>query len=277
MKSLEHCHVELNQGNRNLRPTQLNTNAEQPPIPPIARSAPPTAPVGNSARITPPPSFRSLNSITRRTLLWLVVCVICAIPSFLWAVDEYDRRAMVLGVVLFAFAMVAVTSTNKFYRFSRRQFIRRTLYIGYGIRVAVSIVVPLGMGIDLFSGLMISSVITSLFGGNQQYLFLQTLIITLLQGTALNIMLSILMVIIWSIQKTWMQKKAMLLTSCAKCGYDLIATPAEQPCPECGSTEGYVNFDSTPLARSPWWLILIVITGLVLLSILLTAASYQQI
>ena len=155
---------------------------------------------------------------------------------------------MVVGIVLFAMAMTAYTSTNAFYRFSRRPFVRRTLYIGYGIRIAISIIFPIGMSVDLPSGMMITAVVGELFSPTPN-MFLLTLLTTLLQGTALNIILAAVMVPIWGIQRTTMTPKQFTKTSCARCGYDLVATPPGEPCPECGSQAGYADFDTTPLSK----------------------------
>ena len=188
--------------------------------------------------------------------------------------DDYDRSAMVLGVVLFALAMVGVTSTNRFYRFSRRPFVRRTLYIGYGLRLFASVIFPIGMTTDFPTGLMISAAVDNLFDlFDHPYWFLQTLLITLLQGTALNIILSVVMLAIWGVQRIFIQPKQINSTACAKCGYDLIASPQDHPCPECGSTAGHFNFDTTPLSKAPGWLLALTVIGLVLLTTLIVMAT----
>ena len=179
---------------------------------------------------------------------------------------------MVLGVVLFALAMIAASSTNRFYWFSRRPFVRRTLYIGYSLRIAASIILPIGMFIDLPSGLFVIMITDNLFRSENE--FLATLVATLLQGTALNIIVGLAMVPIWGIQKVWILPKPLHATSCAKCGYDRVATSAGAPCPECGSSAGYADIDSTPLSRTPWLRICLFLLGAAALALLIFIFIY---
>src|SRR5687767_15817356 len=83
--------------------------------------------------------------ILRRLILWTIICCASAAPSFAIAYDEHDPAAMVAGVVLFILLYTAATSTSAFERFHRRPFVRRTLYIGYGLRLILSAVFPLGL------------------------------------------------------------------------------------------------------------------------------------
>src|SRR5690554_1463469 len=77
-------------------------------------------------------------TLLRRFLLWALICSISAAPSFVLAMGEYDTAAMVTGILLFALGYTALTGTGWFNRFHARPFIRRTLYIGYGARLALS-------------------------------------------------------------------------------------------------------------------------------------------
>lgn len=145
-----------------------------------------------------------LTTIVRRLVLWTIVCVVSAVPSFMWASQEFDRRAMTVGVALFILAYTALTSTAAFDRFHARPFVRRTLYIGYGARLAVSLVFPLGMGLDMLPGMLSVSLVEGLLG-NQQRTFAGTLATTIVQGTLLNILLTIFMAAVYGTQKRFMQ------------------------------------------------------------------------
>src|SRR5262245_8441909 len=108
-----------------------------------------------------PDSTRSAHSfeehverVLRRLLLWSVICIISAIPSFIWAASGFHRGAMAFGVALFIIAYTAATSTSIFERFHDRPHIRTTLYVGYFARLGLSVVFPLGMALDLISGLV---------------------------------------------------------------------------------------------------------------------------
>ena len=80
----------------------------------------------------------------RRLILWTIICSVSAAPSFVLASGEFDRAAMVVGVVIFIALYTLGTSTAAFERFHRRPFVRRTLYIGYGLRLIMSMTFPLG-------------------------------------------------------------------------------------------------------------------------------------
>jgi len=172
--------------------------------------------------------------IFRRAGLWTLLCSISAAPSFLWALGEYSRPAMATGVAVFILFYTVATSTQSFHRFSRRPFIRRTLYIGYGLRVACSIVFPLGMILDLFPGLLSVFIV-------QQGLFLHgrsfvpTLVTTLIQGAFVNVVLGLFMLIVYGFQRLFLAPPPRDTGHCEQCGYDLRASFEFGRCPECGT------------------------------------------
>ena len=61
---------------------------------------------------------------------------------------------MVCGVLLFICLYTVSTCNDAFERFHARPFVRRTLYIGYITRMALSVAFPLGMFLDMFPGLV---------------------------------------------------------------------------------------------------------------------------
>lgn len=142
-------------------------------------------------------------AIARRFVLWSVVCWISAGPSFFWAHDEFDRGAMVLGVCLFSILYTLFTSTPAFHRFKRRPFIRRTLYIGYGLRLALSICYPIGMVADALPGLFSVGLIESL--GMETKGFVGTLAITCVQGALLNLIITLFMVVVYAIERAFLK------------------------------------------------------------------------
>jgi hypothetical protein len=151
----------------------------------------------------PPPPVNTVGDIARRALLWTVMCSVCATPSFIWAASGFSRPAMICGVVLFIIAYTVLTSTAAFLRFRDLPFVRRTLYIGYGIRLGISIVFPVGMAIDLLPGMFSVGLVRNFVGMKES--FAGTLMITIVQGTIINILLSILMAFIWLLQKVFIK------------------------------------------------------------------------
>jgi hypothetical protein len=136
--------------------------------------------------------------VLRRFLLWSVVCVVSAAPSFFWAHKNFHQGAMALGVAIFISLYTATTSTDAYERFHSRPFVRRTLYIGYGLRVGISIVFPVGLYADLLPGMLSMGLMEEL--GIAVHSFHGTLLTTCVQGTVLNILLAIFMLIVYAVQ-----------------------------------------------------------------------------
>ncbi len=170
--------------------------------------------------------------VLRRFGLWAGVCSISAAPSFIWAANQYDPWAMATGVACFVILLTVATCTERFERFKRRPFVRRTLYIGYGTRIGVSLLFPLGMFLDMFPGL-ISTAVAEQLGFNDN-LFIFTLVATLVQGTILNVLLSIYMLLGYSLFRTW-GTWVPITPTCITCRYDLRGSTHSSVCPECGS------------------------------------------
>jgi hypothetical protein len=151
--------------------------------------------------------------IARRALLWTVICGVSAIPSFMWAYREFNPWAMVTGIALFIAAYTFSTSTPAFLRFREKPFVRRTLYIGYGTRLIVAIILPVGAAIDLWPGLLSINIVSrltpfSVVGDFDEFIF--TLLTTIVQGTILNAIMSVYMGFVWALQAAvckWPQEK----------------------------------------------------------------------
>ena len=142
-------------------------------------------------------------TIVRRFVLWTIVCVVSAAPSFMWASHEFDRDAMIVGVALFILAYTALTITPAFERFYHRPFVRRTLHVGYGVRVGLSILFPLGMGLDMMPGMLSVGIVEGVMGNGRD--FAGTLATTVVQGTLLNVILFLFMSIVYAIQRAFMR------------------------------------------------------------------------
>jgi hypothetical protein len=158
------------------------------------------------AYATPFVGENTWSDIARRALLWTLLCSISAIPSFLWSRIGYNDAAIVCGVCLFIILYTVFTSTPQFLRFREKPFVRRTLYIGYATRILVSVIFPVGMALDLIPGLISIGLVES--GGRSigpsagiTESFIKTLLITIIQGTILNIILSVYMLILWVFQR----------------------------------------------------------------------------
>ena len=236
-----------------------------------------------------PVSFHSWASIQRRFILWLTLCVVCSIPSYLLASsNSYLPLALSLAIISFAVLMTCITSLPRFYELSRIPYMRKSMYVGYGIRIALSIIFPVGFFIDALTGILTMHMIDTLSAIATKRGFVSAFIGTLIQGTLMNVVVSICIVTIWFVPwwnskfkedakntmcdeclfdlkripkgapcpecGTLKPEKEPTNTSCFNCGYNLKATTDGSACPECGSKEGAGDpFDATPLSRIPSW------------------------
>ena len=162
-------------------------------------------------------------TVLRRLLLWTVVCCVSAAPSFVWAHEGFSRPAMVFGVALFVAAYTGFTSTEAFERLHRRPFVRRTLYIGYGTRLVLSLAFPIGMGVDLIPGLMSIRVVELV--GMEPRSFAGTLAITIVQGGLLNAIIGVFMLVVYSIQRATMKPPV----DAERHGFEVVVGGPPQP------------------------------------------------
>ena len=138
--------------------------------------------------------------ILRRFALWTLVCVVSAAPSFAVAYNQFHTGAMVAAVALFIVLYTAISSTAAFERFHRRPFMRRTLYIGYGARMALSIAFPVGVRADLLPGMMSVGFVENVLK-LEPASFAGTFVTTCVQGAILNTILFMFMCVVQALQR----------------------------------------------------------------------------
>ncbi|MBN1512863.1 MAG: hypothetical protein JXB13_12685 [Phycisphaerae bacterium] len=175
-------------------------------------------------------TFDETGSLPIRFLQWTGICAISSVPSFVVARDEFDTAGMVAGVTVFILAYTAVTGTQGFRRLKAEPFVKTTLYIGYGTRLAMSVLFPVGLFLDVWTGLA-SIEIVRLFLADPNG-FAGTLAITILQGVFLNIILAVFMGAVYLLQRAvrpWPIREGF----CLGCGYNLTGN-VSGVCPECG-------------------------------------------
>ena len=121
-----------------------------------------------SPQVQPPPppqraeieEPRALPSIGKSILKWTLACSIAAGPSFFFGSSLARQTGfpaacagMIAGIVVFIVLYVLVERTQRVQRILSWRFARRTAWIGYGTRIAASIIFPIGMFPDVFCGM----------------------------------------------------------------------------------------------------------------------------
>jgi hypothetical protein len=137
-----------------------------------------------------------LADLLRCFALWLVVCGISAIPSFIWGhnLAEHPLKfpAMLLGVAAFAIAYTLVDSRLLRAALSNNLLLKRAAFIGFGIRLTVSAIFPLGMMVDLVPGMLSVMIVqaTRWHASGPELGQIGTIVATtLVQGVLLNVVL----------------------------------------------------------------------------------------
>lgn len=150
----------------------------------------------------------SAGAMAQRVVGWTFVCALAATPSFIIAAGNADRGAMVLGVMIFIALYVAASSTGLARRLYRKPFMEISMQIGYGLRMLLAIPVPPLWSFDLFPGIIavgatewLCGIGYSSFNNGTHQAFVATLTATLLQGLLLNVVVGVVVLICYGIQR----------------------------------------------------------------------------
>lgn len=141
-------------------------------------------------------------------VLWLVVCGISAAPSFLLAIGmtQHPLRipAMIGGIL--SWTLIYTLADWNYLRKLRQKsrVFHRAMVTGFGIRVLISILLPVGCAADMFPGMISVSLVSGVFlMGNAEPYQLQSFpavfFTTVLQGALLNVLVWMLVLLIASI------------------------------------------------------------------------------
>jgi hypothetical protein len=146
---------------------------------------------------------RAPKAIVRRFILWSIVCWVSAGPAFGLAISmggngrgqHFSPWAMAMAIVLFTTLYTLFTSTDAFDRFHRIRGVRRTLYIGYWTRMGLSVALPVGMVVDMVTGIVSIQAVTKAL--HLESSFVTTFLITCLHGTLMNLLIAIYMAMLY--------------------------------------------------------------------------------
>ena len=179
------------------------------------------APVENPYQATliedpdPPPTQAESPQLTQGSIVWIAakwtfICCLSAAPSFIWGCQIGSMElslmlAMLLGILVFVIGYTIFECTAFAQRLLLQPGVRLTAKIGYGTRMGISIVFPVGMFMDAMVGIASTAITDSLlpFGmgaiDGGQGTFLAFFITTILQGILLNILLFCYMAVVYVI------------------------------------------------------------------------------
>lgn len=141
---------------------------------------------------------------------WFLVCSVSAAPSFFWGctISELTSEhviGMLAGVFTFIVGYTIVECTSFVQGLMRHPNFRLTAKIGYGTRMAVSIIFPAGMMLDMFVGMFAVMTVSAVAGPIEQErgdmiqglgVFYAT---TIVQGIYLNVVLLAFMAMVYGI------------------------------------------------------------------------------
>ncbi len=155
-----------------------------------------------------PPGAHPTGGVLRSFAKWSIICSISAAPSFFWGFSvhqEISRIAsagMISGIAVFIVAYSLVECTRFYKRLHDVPLLMRAIKIGYWTRIMMSIIFPVALFLDMFTGMISLSLTQSLFAEPSFWSVFAT---TLLQGTLLNILLFGYMGVLYTVQILWIR------------------------------------------------------------------------
>ena len=160
-----------------------------------------------------------LHNLERNFVIWSIVTIICAAPSFKIAASEgFDIVAMLLGIT-FIIAGYTFASSTSFYQNikTNKIYFNRALKISFGFKVINALIaIPINLKIDgnniffyitdIYAGIFAFGAIRELFGytGEKQMKeFLPTFITTLTEAVIMSLFLLFIAFLIWTVIRIW--------------------------------------------------------------------------
>ncbi len=140
-------------------------NEEKSPNP---FASPVVATAASIPEYDPDTEIREFN-FGKSLLKWMLICVISGAPSFFYGMVlganyAVQSVAMFMGILTFVCVYVYVESREWTRRKLMDKSLRIAVRVGYITRVAISVLFPVAMFVDLWCGLVSVSIMSRLFG-----------------------------------------------------------------------------------------------------------------
>lgn len=140
---------------------------------------------------------------------WTLICAISAAPSFFWGcalhAEPQHLAGMVCGILFFVLAYTVIECTHYYHQIMSLPHVHRTAVLGFGTRILISVIFPIGLFVDMFTGTWSVALVQDLFPASQGFShgraaasFLQVFTTTIVQGALLNGLLLIYMLFLYS-------------------------------------------------------------------------------
>ncbi|MEM7517192.1 MAG: hypothetical protein AAF368_09750, partial [Planctomycetota bacterium] len=160
-------------------------------------SPPPTVAKPTNCKFMATPYNATPRTLREVFLRWFLVVSLAATPSFLWGsvltADQWP--AMLSGVLIFIAAYTWGDLRTAATSWRQSPSVCWTLRTVFGLRIAMTLVFPLGAYVDMFTGAVTVELLEAVHGdlvGTNDWNFALTLLATLVQGVLLNLMLLML-------------------------------------------------------------------------------------
>ena len=132
---------------------------------------------------------------------WTLICCMSAAPSFFWGCALHRNFehvfGMIFGILLFVMGYTVVECTHYYQQIITRPHMQRTALIGYGTRILISVIFPVGLAVDMMTGVLSVAIVENVSPMNSVELSetgasasaFTVFLTTVVQGVLLNMML----------------------------------------------------------------------------------------
>lgn len=159
------------------------------------------------------------------------ICAASAGPSIMFASGQYPLTPVLLIVAGFTLGIASIRMSRRFQTLVQAPGVRRALRIAYGCRIAITVILPLAMVVDMILGEISIALVNALVGGGKTHL--HAALITLVGGLLMNAGLIGFAFTIYILSGGRFEPAPPPEGHCAACGYDLTGNESGR-CPECG-------------------------------------------